>query len=32
MEIFQDRAFLNLEYHLFQAIWYVSALIWQNLL
>ena len=27
MKIFQDEAFLNLEYHLFQVIWYVSALI-----
>ena len=27
MEIFQDGAFPNLEYHLFQVIWFVSALI-----
>ena len=27
MKIFQDGAFLNLEYHLFQVIWCVSALI-----
>ena len=27
MEIFQDGAFPNLEYHLFQVIWCVSALI-----
>ena len=27
MEIFQDEAFPNLEYHLFQVIWCVSALI-----
>ena len=27
MEIFQDGAFPNLEYHLFQVIWYVTALI-----
>ena len=26
MEIFQDGAFPNLEYHLFQVIWCVSAL------
>ena len=28
MEIYQDGAFPNFEYHLFQAIWCVSALIW----
>ena len=27
MEIFQDGAFPNLEYHFFQVIWCVSALI-----
>ena len=27
MEIFQDRAFPNLEYYVFQAFWCVSALI-----
>ena len=27
MEIFQDLAFPNLEYHLFQLIWCVTALI-----
>ena len=27
MKIVQDGAFLNLEYHLFQVIWCVSALI-----
>ena len=27
MEIFQDGAFPNLEFHLFQVIWYVTALI-----
>ena len=27
MEIFQDGAFPNLEYHLFQVIWCFSALI-----
>ena len=27
MKIFQDGAFLNLEYHLFQVIWCVSALL-----
>ena len=27
MEIFQDGAFPNLEYHLFQVFWCVSALI-----
>ena len=27
MKIFQDGAFLNLEYHLFQVIWSVSAFI-----
>ena len=26
MEIFQDEAFPNLKYHLFQVIWYISAL------
>ena len=28
IEIFQDWAFPNLEYHLFQLIWCFSALIW----
>ena len=28
IEIFQDRALPNLEYHLFQVIWRVSILIW----
>ena len=27
MEIFQDEAFPNLEYHLFEVIWWFSALI-----
>ena len=27
MKIFEDGAFLNFEYHLFQVIWCVSALI-----
>ena len=30
MEIFQDGAFPNLEYHLFQVIWCASALIRQS--